>query len=160
MEPKRPQKTMWWIVSCCMSKAIRAQAHAHVRAPTPAGTHAHGCTHPRARANTRTQICNTYCFSTVTMVSWARHSDTLYVHCVPCFVFTTSCPERLSQVRHADCPALYLYRSDNCRGQTLVVVWWNQQRQRDVVWKALPSYSPRFCDVHFLAAISVQCVLL
>jgi len=30
------------------------------------------------------RICNTYCFSTVTMVARMHHSVTLYVHCLSC----------------------------------------------------------------------------
>jgi hypothetical protein len=62
---------MWRRIACWISKATRAQAHAIARAAFLAsphtrtnaqvrGTH----THTRARA----EICNDYCFSTVTMV--------------------------------------------------------------------------------------------
>ena len=62
-------------VACWFSKATRAQAHPHARTPTapPPPTHAHiyarTRTHPRVRAhNTHTEICNSSCFSTSTMV--------------------------------------------------------------------------------------------
>jgi hypothetical protein len=42
-------------------------------------THAHTCTSPGARAHTHTEICNTYCISTVAMVSRTRLDVTLYV---------------------------------------------------------------------------------
>ena len=50
------------------------------------------CTRPRARVPPRTHepacarrpICNTYCFSTATAVSWTRLIVTLYVHCLSC----------------------------------------------------------------------------
>ena len=35
---------------------------------------------------TRTQMCNTYCFSTATMVSLKCLNVTLYVHCLSCYV--------------------------------------------------------------------------
>ena len=44
-------------------------------------------THARARAHTSTQICNIYCFSTATVVTWTRLNITLYVHCLPCYIF-------------------------------------------------------------------------
>jgi hypothetical protein len=31
------------------------------------------------------RICNTYCFSKATMVTWTRLNVTLYVHCLSCF---------------------------------------------------------------------------
>ena len=46
-----------------------------VRVPT--FTHAHACTHR--------PICNTYCFSTTTMVPWTRLKVMLYVHCLSCY---------------------------------------------------------------------------
>ena len=58
----------------CISKVTRAQAHARARAPT----------HTRAHTHTHTQICNSYCFSTATVVSWTRPNVTLYVHCLSC----------------------------------------------------------------------------
>jgi len=30
-------------------------------------------------------ICNTYYFSTTTMVTWTRPNVTLYVHCLSCY---------------------------------------------------------------------------
>jgi hypothetical protein len=37
------------------------------------------------RLQTPTQLFNTYCFSTTTMVAWTRLSVTLYEHCLSCF---------------------------------------------------------------------------
>ena len=44
--------------------------------------HARACAGPSARthAHTRTQICNPYCFSTATLVTWRHLSVTLYIH--------------------------------------------------------------------------------
>ena len=63
-------------VACWVSNATRLKAHALTRAPTPTPTHthAHACTRLRALSlslslsHTHTQICNTYCFSTATVV--------------------------------------------------------------------------------------------
>ena len=52
--------TIWWMrVACWISKATRAKSHIH----------------------THTEICNTYCFATSTMVTWTLLNVTLYVHC-------------------------------------------------------------------------------
>jgi hypothetical protein len=39
------------------------------------------------RARTHTEICNTYCFSTATVLSWTRLNVTLYVHCLYCWMY-------------------------------------------------------------------------
>jgi hypothetical protein len=57
VEQDRPQMTVWRRVACWISKPTRAQAHASDRAPTPTSTHTH------------TEVCETYCYSTATMVS-------------------------------------------------------------------------------------------
>jgi hypothetical protein len=66
-----PQTTIWRRASCWISKATLAQAHGRARAATTPPPHTH--THTRARAHSRaqalTQLCNTNCFSTATMVS-------------------------------------------------------------------------------------------
>ena len=66
VEPKGPHDvTIWHILfGCRNSKAI--------------------CTH--AQGLMRRPICNTYCFSTATMVSWKRLIVTLYVHCQYCLI--------------------------------------------------------------------------
>ena len=71
--------TTWRIgVACWISKSICMYAHAYARAPWyPTRTHTQACTHRH--------ICNTYCFSIASMVSWTRLSVTLYVHCLSCF---------------------------------------------------------------------------
>ena len=53
---------------------------------TRPGTHTHPDTHTdtRARAHTRREICNMYCFSTATTVSQTRLSVPLYVHFLSC----------------------------------------------------------------------------
>jgi hypothetical protein len=55
--------TIWWRVTCWISKVTRARPHAH----------------------THTEICNTYCFFMAVAVSWTRLSVTLYVHCLSCW---------------------------------------------------------------------------
>jgi hypothetical protein len=56
-EPGRPQMTGWCMrIACWITKAIN--------------TH---------------RMCNTYCFSTATMITRTRLSVTLYVHCLSCF---------------------------------------------------------------------------
>jgi hypothetical protein len=56
--------TIWRIrVACWISKSIRTYAHAHALAPG----YPHACTN--AQTCTHRPICNTYCFSTATMVS-------------------------------------------------------------------------------------------
>jgi hypothetical protein len=53
--------TIWRIrVACRISKATCTYAHAHAYAP--------GHSHARMHARAHTQICNTYCFSTATMI--------------------------------------------------------------------------------------------
>jgi hypothetical protein len=72
--------TIWRIrVACWISKATCTYAHAHAHAPgySHARTHAQACAHR--------PICNTYCVSTATMVSWTRLIVTSYVHCLSCF---------------------------------------------------------------------------
>jgi hypothetical protein len=67
--------TTWRIrVACWISKAICTYAQAHARVST--------CTHARASVHTHRPICNTYCFSTDTTVSWTHLNITLYVHCL------------------------------------------------------------------------------
>ena len=65
--------TLWRMrVACWINKTTRSHAHAD----------AHALGHPHTP--THTPICNTYCFSTATVVSWTRLSVTLYVHCLYC----------------------------------------------------------------------------
>jgi uncharacterized membrane protein len=67
--------------------ATRAQKTRH-RPYTHTRTQAHACTHARAH----TEICNTYCFSTTTMVSWTRLNVTFCVHCLSCNIILPSTP--------------------------------------------------------------------
>ena len=72
LEPDRSQMEIWLRVECWISKATCARP----------------CTLPRPRArthsyiHTHTEICNTYCYSTATMVSWTRLIVALHVHCL------------------------------------------------------------------------------
>ena len=80
--------TTWRIrVACLINKDTCTYAHAHAHAPgyPPARTHAR--TH--AQACTHRPICNIYCFSTATVVSWTRLSVTLYVHWLYCYSLRT-----------------------------------------------------------------------
>ena len=73
---------IWRIrVACWISKATCTFAHAHAHQPgyPHAHTHAYACTHR--------PICDTYCFSTATMVSWTRLNVTLWIHCLSCFIY-------------------------------------------------------------------------
>ena len=63
-----------------IGRAPRGQAIAS--APAPTVTHARTIMHSPTRAHTR--ICNIYCFSKATMVSWTCLSVMLYVHCLSC----------------------------------------------------------------------------
>jgi hypothetical protein len=83
VDTEGPQITIWRIrVACWISKATCTYAHAHSHATgyPHARTHAR----PPAQACTHRPICNTYCFSTATIVSWTRLIVTLYVHCLSC----------------------------------------------------------------------------
>ena len=72
VEPETPHSTWYMRVAYCISKATRAKARSP-HAPTP------------TRTRTHTEVCNTHCFSTATVVSWTRHDVTLYVHCLYCW---------------------------------------------------------------------------
>jgi membrane-associated HD superfamily phosphohydrolase len=85
VEQEMPQITLWRRIECWISKVQRAQAHALARAPTL--THAHALTHARARM--RTEICNTFCFSMTTVVSWKRLNITLCIYWLSCFFLPT-----------------------------------------------------------------------
>ena len=90
VEPERLQMTIRRRVACRISKATRAEAHARAGVHT----HTHALTHKRLPANvqktnththTHIPICNTYCSSTATVVSWTCLNVTLYVHCLSCY---------------------------------------------------------------------------
>ena len=72
LEPEGPQMAIWRRVACWISKATRERPCIH--------TYIHALTCTKARA--RTQICNTYCRYTATVVSRTPLSVTLYVHCL------------------------------------------------------------------------------
>ena len=59
---------------------IRLHAHASARARTHARTNKHA----RTRTHTHREICNTYCFSPATSVSWTSLDVRSYVHCLSC----------------------------------------------------------------------------
>ena len=99
--------TIWRIrVACWINKAICTYAHAHAHAPEypHTRTHTQACTH--------TPICNTYCFSTATMVTRTRLIVTLYVHCLYCCKYDHSYNQtiNISAVRmRTSCP-LWFFR--------------------------------------------------
>ena len=88
--PDRPQTAIWRRVGCWIRKATRAESRFSARTPT--NTHPH--THKQARTrkhsqfthapHAHTEVCNTYCFFTATMVLWTCLGVTLYVHCLYC----------------------------------------------------------------------------
>jgi hypothetical protein len=68
-------------------------AHAHCMLDTQGYKHTH-------------RICNTYCFSTATVVAGTRLNVTLYVHCLSCymlkyfrFLFKISIPEIITSIK-------------------------------------------------------------
>ena len=80
VEPERTE-TIWLLhLAYWISKPTRAQAHACACASTPARTHTPALAYARAHR----EIYNTYCFSTVTVVTWTRLRVTLCVHCLSC----------------------------------------------------------------------------
>ena len=81
MEPERPQMTIWRRVACWISKTTRTEAQARAVLPH---TYTYACTRTHSRSHTHTQICNTHCLSTATMVSWTSPSVALYVHWLSC----------------------------------------------------------------------------
>ena len=50
------------------------------------------CWMPEATDTLR--LCNTYCFSTATMVTRKRRNVTLYVHCLSCYIMLTNFTEK------------------------------------------------------------------
>ena len=70
--------TIWRIRVACWISKVTCSKRTHT--PTLPGT----CTH--SRAHTHTQICNTYCLCTATVVTWTHLCVTLCVHCLPCYV--------------------------------------------------------------------------
>jgi hypothetical protein len=81
-EPERPQTIRRMRITCWISKATKAQKHVRARAPTP----------------THRPICNNYCFSTATIVSWTRLKVTLYVHCLSCSNLTDNAQNKLGRL--------------------------------------------------------------
>ena len=75
--------------------------HAHRHKPTPLQPH----TRTHSRAHTQ-RTCNTYCFSTATMVSRTRLSVTLYVHHLSCSKITETVLNWVNWSILNDCCAL------------------------------------------------------
>ena len=66
VEPEGPHTIRLMRVACWISKATREQARCRACAPTPTRTQAFTLAH------TPKEICNTYCFSTATLVTRTR----------------------------------------------------------------------------------------
>jgi hypothetical protein len=64
VEPEKPQAIIWIIRFACWVR--KARLTYHMNTVTLPGTHT------QAHARTHTDICNSYCFSVSTMVSWKR----------------------------------------------------------------------------------------
>ena len=79
VETKGPQMKSQYGAYTLRAGLARLYAHAH------APRYPHACTH--AQAYTHRPICNTYCFSTKTMVLKMCLNVTLYVHCLSCYLF-------------------------------------------------------------------------
>ena len=116
--------TVWLRFAFRISKDTRAQAHdrawprlcIRVRSLAHTKTHTHKSTstHPHTRAQTHRQtrthrpICNTYCFSTATMVQWTRLIRKLYAHCLYCYFSNLAVP-RCSYFAKLVCGAWFHY---------------------------------------------------
>ena len=64
------------------------------------------------------RICNTYCFSTVTVVMRTRLNVTLYVHCPSCFFSpqNVSCSSCVSFSQSTAVTSLYIVNVSSCNG--------------------------------------------
>jgi hypothetical protein len=91
-----------------------ARLHARVQA--------RACTCPHARkrvlAHTHRQICNTYCFSTPTVVPRTQLSVTLYVRCLSCSPITSvfDCQHHSIYVPYTSSSTRYSYYKDKSPG--------------------------------------------
>jgi hypothetical protein len=103
-ETEGPQMTSQYGAYALHAGLARLHARRRIHTPTRPGT-PHARTH--AQACTHGPIYNTYCFSTVIMVSWTHLSVTSYVYCMSSssyvlrqyFVLNPISPKR------ATCPA-------------------------------------------------------
>ena len=87
VKPNRPQMTIWRIrVTCCSSKATRAQAHARARAPTVTHGSPHICTRTQ---NTRGRIPPSPHVHTQKYVILHFHSNNGFVNVPQCYVTRT-----------------------------------------------------------------------
>jgi len=62
------------------------------------------CWIPKA-TNTQTHTCNTYCFSTATMVAQTRLTVTFYVHCLSCLAMSACCCGHASKLCELKSPS-------------------------------------------------------
>ena len=132
-------------VACCINKATLALTHAHAHAP--------GHPHARLHTHTHTEICNTCCFSAVTMVSRMRVIVTLHVQCVSCnlrycktspgwivnkckvwksFCFMITCCLFICLVVSRFCICCIIYRTLKNVGFFFIELWWGEKKP---VWK-------------------------
>jgi hypothetical protein len=73
---------MWW--SQRGHKWRHSMAHAFCVLDKLSCTRTRTHTSTRSHTHTQTEICNTYCFSTATMVTWTRLNVMLYEHFLSC----------------------------------------------------------------------------
>jgi hypothetical protein len=110
--PERPQMTIWRGVSWWIIMATCAQAHSRARVPTPPSTHTHTHTHR--------EICNTYCLSTLKMVSRTHLNITLYVHCLSCFYLCLYLIENCNSYSH------YKRTYSSCKASVILIQYVNK----------------------------------
>jgi hypothetical protein len=113
VEPDRPQMIWRMRVANWISKATRAQAPDRARVPTPTYTHTYALISVSATPlpQTHTEMCNTYCFSTATMVS--RNTPHCYVKrkLRLLFLFIGALPPKFNQPA-APCTRWFKYDRD------------------------------------------------
>jgi hypothetical protein len=75
-----------WQYGACALHAVLVRLYACKHTPAPLHPNSHTKNvHARTPKHTL-KICNIYCCSTTTMVTWTRLSVTLYVHCLSCLL--------------------------------------------------------------------------
>ena len=94
--------TIWRRFARWISKGTRAQTHTYTQA------------HARTPPLTHTEICNTYCFSTATVVLWKHLNVTLHVECLSCSLFSAFTSLRL-EIQERNFSILVFYCSIHSR---------------------------------------------
>ena len=82
VEPERTQMTSQYGACVLHAGQVRLRARAH----TSTHKRAHETTHAsiNTHAHAHKEICNTYCFSTASVVTWTHPNVMLCVHCLSC----------------------------------------------------------------------------